>query len=202
MSEKFKNMHEHSISNILRYPDEYVVRFFAGHEWSSVLDFGCSNGRHTQMLCELSNSENNVIWAIDLDERVLEIVKQRAPRAKTTLDINEIPSSSLDYALLWHMIYMSKKDEQKKILNQVYKLLKDDGSVILSYRSPKDSVFSGKNEAVNEIMNEKIYSYELDEILELLSSCGFEVTNVNHRSDENIITKNTNAYFLIVAKKC
>ena len=54
----FEKAHERSKKYFLRWPDEFVGAYFARNDWNAVLDFGCGNGRHTQMLCELAKEKN------------------------------------------------------------------------------------------------------------------------------------------------
>lgn len=211
LKQSFENMHKRSLESFLRYPDELVGAYFATHNWNSVLDFGCSNGRHTQMLCDLAkeNTKKNPnriketkIWALDLNEKVLEIVKQRAPDAQTLLgdEISLIPNNSLDCVLCWGVLYMNNEEEQRKILNNFYDLLKDNGEIVISYRSINDSHFIENKVSIN-IWGVEIRAYSFEEIQSLLDICGFEITDIKERIDKNLFTKKQDSFYMIVAKK-
>jgi ubiquinone/menaquinone biosynthesis C-methylase UbiE len=98
-------------------------------------DFGCGNGRHT---IEIANHCKQVI-AIDLSKKLLKILKQKI---KTSHTIEIIHANLINVPLkdncLDSVFYIAslhnipKKKQRKKSLKELYRVLKPNGSALIS----------------------------------------------------------------------
>lgn len=197
MKKSFENMHKVSKDVFMRYPDEFVVRFFAKRDFSPVLDFGCSNGRHTQMFFDLGGQKE--IYALDLDDEVLKIVEKRVPKAMILKpkDISKIPKASLKSILAWHSLYMNPIKKQEKLLKSFATLLAGDGVLLSSYRAFDDSY---NNASCRNQAGVKLYFYKLKKIKALYKKCGFEIENIYKQKTLDTKNSTLSSFWFIVAK--
>ena len=226
IEKSFANMQELSKAGFLRYPDEFVVGYFARNSWNRVLDFGCSTGRHTKVLCELASEretgicdigggqqvklKNHTIYALDLDIEVLALAKKRAPYSVTITpeQINIRPETSLDSVLTWNCLHMNSITEQEKIIKTFNRLLKQGGTIVSNHISTKDSKhttnsieniveYKSKNRSYEIIL----YFYNLEKIKEIYTKNGFDIIEIYKRTKENLLNNHIVEYYLIVAQK-
>ncbi|MCI7548969.1 MAG: class I SAM-dependent methyltransferase [Campylobacter sp.] len=72
----YKLWEEHVSSGYLLYPNEYLTRYIFANRRSfkTVLDFGCGDGRHLEMM---SKAKIPNIIGVDYNKSVLQIAKNR-----------------------------------------------------------------------------------------------------------------------------
>lgn len=134
MKRKVDNLIEESGANILRN-----VGIMKGHK---VLDFGCGSGNYTIPAAKVVG-EQGVVYAIDEDKKDLNqlmnkvksmglknIIKLKAS-GKTKIALS---NESVDVVLLYdilHYYYFPKESDRRKLLSEVYRVLKPYGLLSL-----------------------------------------------------------------------
>ena len=99
----------------------------------SVLDFGCGEGHYTIPASKVVGIKGKV-FALDKNEKVLDSSKISVKNAnlKNVKIINgdsRIPlkDNSIDAALCYDVIHCEKREERKKIYNEIYRVLREKG---------------------------------------------------------------------------
>lgn len=113
-------------------------------KFKSILDLGTGKGRHAFFFAKNGLSSS----AIDLSESGIEYVKQTAKElglevnAKVA-DMISIPfeDESFDGIICFHTIYHTDFNGMKKVLSEIYRLLKDRGEAYLTFNSKENPNF-------------------------------------------------------------
>ena len=108
----------------------------------TVLDFGCGSGTYTIPAAKTVGGQRKV-YALDKDKKALDELMQRAKSAGLR-NVERIDTSgelefgladeSIDLVLLFdvfHHHYFPRMDERKRLLEEIYRILKPDGLVSL-----------------------------------------------------------------------
>jgi ubiquinone/menaquinone biosynthesis C-methylase UbiE len=101
----------------------------------TVLDIGCGMGYFSIAMARMA--ENTRVIALDIQERMLEIMKKRASRAGVLDRISPRLAESgslglgegIDFALSFWMVH--EVPDRKRLLSQVHALLKDGGRYLI-----------------------------------------------------------------------
>jgi len=141
-------------NSTLTYPCEYVIRIFKGKypklnladkiNQKRVCDIGCGDGRNIPLLisCGLKVS------ATEVNNEIVEKVKSNLSninKSKYTIRVglnNDLPfkNNYFDYLLSWNVCYyMGKERDFQRHVHEYSRVLKKDGTLILSI--PKKSCF-------------------------------------------------------------
>lgn len=163
-------------------------------ENDKVLDFGCGNGR----LSELFKGMKISYFGVDVSEKLIEIAKTRYQKEKFLL-MNDMPLPFQDeyfnkiFSLaVFHHIPTDKI--RKLYLNELKRVLKPGGLLVLSvwqipedkakhYKKPSggeagDMLVPFKIESGKSLVERYVHQFTEDEIVKLVKSCGFEILNV------------------------
>ena len=99
-----------------------------------VLDFGCGNGNFIQF-----SSNHSKIYGLEVDLQSLKYIKREGYRIFES--INEIPNDlKFDNITLFHVY--EHLSEPKKILDELYKVLKENGKIIIEIPNSNDALLS------------------------------------------------------------
>ncbi|WKW20497.1 class I SAM-dependent methyltransferase [Campylobacter fetus] len=184
----YKLWGEHVSTGYLLYPNEYLTRYvFANRRsFKTVLDFGCGDGRHLEMM---SKAKIPHIIGVDYNKSVLQIAKNRCnENGITHLNAREITSN---------------------FIKQFASILNEGGSIFANWRTRKDSLYKRGKEIDGDtfIIDEEshkgmlYYFPNLDEIEKIYESVGLKITSKDYEefstNDGNII----NSWHIIEAKK-
>jgi len=138
-----------------------VLRKVGIREGQVVLDFGCGSGTYTIPAARIVGEQGRV-YALDKDGKTLDELMQKAKLAGLK-NIERIDTSgelkfgladqSIDLILLFdvfHHHYFPQMDERKRLLGEIYRILKSDGFISVW---PKHM----ESEAEDEIKNANFY---------------------------------------------
>ena len=127
----------------------------------TVLDFGCGSGTYAIPAAKVVGKQGKV-YALDKDKKALDELMQKAESAGLK-NIERIDTSgelkfrlgdeSIDLILLFdvfHHHYFPQMDERERLLEEIYRILKSDGSISVW---PKHM----ESEAEDEIKNANFY---------------------------------------------
>lgn len=158
-----------------------------------LIDIGCGTGRHLE-LAEKKGFKKNHCIGLDYSEGQLEVT---AEKGFTTIHCDMtnllVDSKSVDFILcIATHHHLLNREEQLKALQEMERILKDDGRVLLSNWFPseefiEEQVEKGKFEFINEslvkvkyhfdgkIYDRYYYLFDEEEIEELCEEAGFQV---------------------------
>lgn len=124
-----------------------------------VLDFGCGSGTYTIQVAKIVGGEGKV-YALDKDKGALDELMQRAESVSlgNVERMNtcggpeiELADESVDVVLLFdvfHSYYFARASERKKLLSEVYRILRADGFLSV-YPKHIESEAKGEIESAN-----------------------------------------------------
>lgn len=124
-----------------------------------VVDFGCGHGTYTIPAAKIAGEEGRV-YALDKDKKALNELMQKAESAGleniTRMDTSgkiksELANESVDMVLLFdvfHEYYFPHRDERRKLLGELQRVLKPDG-LLSVYPKHIESSVRGEIESAN-----------------------------------------------------
>lgn len=162
-----------------------VIEFLKNKK-GKILDLGCGNGRN--ML-----KKNGVAWVgVDFSEELLEFARRRVEKEEVEAEFVggdicdlEFDDDSFDYAIFVRVLHGVEKRKHKKILKELYRVLKRGGSCLIGcWSSDQDRMKNkkvGKGHLIPWTINggkvfRYVYIYDLKELVRGLENVGFEVT--------------------------
>lgn len=131
----------------LKYPSELVVGFLVNNlkAKSKVLDLGCGSGRHVLLSAELGHEA----YGLDLGVEGLKFCSQTAKQKGLSVNLKEAFMSDTGFeddffdAVICHSaINGNSPDEQKRIISEVLRILKEGGIFFVSFYGKKDYTFT------------------------------------------------------------
>lgn len=180
----------------------------------SVMDLGCGTGRHSIYLAE----QDFKVYATDISETGLEITKSKAEKLNLSniefkqLDIREIPfdNNTFDGILcVWTTGHGTLEDSCKNI-NEIYRVLKPNGIVVIDYVSKYDENYGKgteieKDTFINNVEGEENIPHHystIEELKELYSNFSHvEITPVDYYFFDNYGGKHTIKAFVVISIK-
>ncbi|MDH5718279.1 MAG: class I SAM-dependent methyltransferase [Spirochaetia bacterium] len=123
----------------LKIPDENVVRYFIKYlqnkknENLKVLDLGCGSGRHLFYLKEIG------ISAVGLDFSYEALLSLPFKKILSSVDCIPFADNSFDVVLSWGVLHYLSEENAKKSVIEINRILKKEGSFLLTIRSDKDT---------------------------------------------------------------
>jgi ubiquinone/menaquinone biosynthesis C-methylase UbiE len=132
----------------LLWPDEFVIRFYKVElrkiGAKRVLEIGCGAGRHVHFF-RLMGLE---VAATDIARSALEFTRRRLKSegllcgvGLQVADATRLPyrDGSFDAVLAWRFLHVLSPPEAQKCLNEIHRLLRPGGKVLLGTRSPRST---------------------------------------------------------------
>jgi len=162
----------------------------------TMLDLGCGTGRHLELAKKLGFQNKNTIGA-DYSSGQLEIVKQKGFQTKlTNLENLDFKDSSFDIIIcIAAHHHLLKIEEQLKSLQEINRILKPNGQILLSNWFPekkftKEQEKKGKFEFIdkdkqkvkvtytynNEKLNRYYYLFKQKELENLCKKANLKIT--------------------------
>lgn len=187
---------------------------FKKNNCKTVMDLGCGTGRHSIYLAK----EGFQVYATDISDTGIEVTKSKAKELNLTNiqykqhDMRDIvfDNNFFDAILcVWTTGHGNLEDARKNV-NEIYRVLKPNGVVVIDYVSTEDANYKkgeeiDKDTFINNVEGEENiphhYSTE-EEIKKLYSS--FSEVDIN-KVEYNFFDKNTNKHtikaFVVIGKK-
>ena len=128
--------------NPLRWPDVDVVRLVSKaspHPGGGVLDLGCGEGRNVrflidcghQPLCVDSSGE-----ALSIAQELYSLDDNKIVHSDAISALEKMDDSTFDLVLCWGLSHYV--DDTKSLLSNIRRVIKDDGSLIMSFSATDD----------------------------------------------------------------
>ena len=202
---------------MLLYPNEYLTRYIYANrkEFKSVLDFGCGDGRHLEMIARAGLEH---IIGVDYNRSVLDVAKQRCQKYNIKCDLyqnnqnkklNELIKDELDCVVCWGITLANAHYVISDIFKQFASVLKPGGKVIATWRAQDDSLYGdGKEIEKDTFIIERdshkgmlYYIPNLDDIKAIYKDAGLEIINIDSEKFTTNNGKIINSWHIIEAKK-
>ncbi len=187
---------------------------FKENNCKNIMDLGCGTGRNSIYLAQ----QGFEVYATDISITGIEVTKSKAKELNLTniqykqqdMRSMEFENNNFDGILcVWTTGHGSLEDARKSV-NEIYRVLKPNGVVVIDYVSTEDINY-GKGEEIekdtfiNNVEGEENiphhYSTEA-EIKELYSSFSdVEINKVDYHFDDKYGNKHTIKAFVVVARK-
>lgn len=120
-----------------------ILRQFSD-TYNSVLDIGCSQGQFTLMLQPVASR----ITAIDIAETAIQRAKERyGNKGKIKFELGSLPllkygDSQFDLVVALEVLYYLEREEQRRALKEIKRVLKNDRHFLISVVIDKPPYFS------------------------------------------------------------
>ena len=108
------------------------------NEYHSIIDIGAGKGRHSFFFAERGFQ----VKAIDLSENGVEYIRAKSQEKGLTVDavvadMTNLPFSdeSFDCSIYFHTIYHTNYAGVKKTLNEIHRVLKDNGEAFVTFNT-------------------------------------------------------------------
>lgn len=161
-----------------------------------ILDYGCGNGR----LCRLFNPENYL--GVDPSVELINIAKQQHPTYNFDLIKPCAMPKSGNFDIIFCLAtihHFPDRNSQTNLLNNFHTKLKQNGKLILTawHLGGRKKIISVPFRDDCLIIERQIYSFDLDELKQIVGKCGFKITTAN------IVPRNKGIYsnIEIIAQK-
>lgn len=187
---------------------------FKRNNCKSILDLGCGTGRHSIYLAQ----QGFKVYATDISEMGLEITKSKAEK----LNLNNIEYKQLDMRnisfnnnlfdgilCVWTTGHGVLEDFHKNV-NEIYRVLKPNGVVVIDYVSIYDENYGKgieieKDTFINNVEGEENIPHHystIEELKELYSNFSHvEITPVDYHFYDSYGGKHTIKAFVVISIK-
>lgn len=161
--------------------DAEILREFV-HPDSVVLDFGCGIGRvdkylspHCMRLC-----------AVDVSDRMLALARKRLAGTQNIElhrnnghDLSEFPQGTFDFVFALLVFHHLDKNDAKSYLQEIFRVLKNDGIVYLQFPNQFSPYFSKEKMEKRRYDVARTRWYTESETTTLLRKVGFNFVTTN-----------------------
>ena len=159
----------------------------------NVLDYGCGLGRNIKYLLKNTNC---LVDGCDTEEQVKNINKDTEKMAyfksqSTTVTTSDKLENKYDFILNSHVLNVVMDEVKKIIVDDIYRLLKNNGKAVIQVRTESDVASAKTKEKYGDgwlIKKGKETTYQegitKEKMQDLLTNAGFKI--VNHRFTKSI----------------
>lgn len=120
------------------YKIRHVTRRIGGRASGKILDFGCGVGRSLGLLSE--HFPRMELWGYDLSEQSIELARQRAPKARLTSNLTDLPEAAFDVIFAANVFHHIPAAERTGSLSRCKSLLRNGGRMFLFEHNPVNPV--------------------------------------------------------------
>lgn len=130
--------------SLLYHPDETIVSFLSRNKgkYKKGIDIACGAGRHTLLMAEMGIEA----YGIDSSEASIKYAKEQAKLRNLNAHFEHclaqdmhFENESFDIAIMWGLLHYLSIDDQKTVVDTAHKILKKEGTLLLTLRSIEDS---------------------------------------------------------------
>ena len=191
-----------------------AIDIFKRNDCKSIMDLGCGTGRHSIYLAQ----QGFKVYATDISETGLEIAKLKAEKLNLDNikfkkhDMRDITfeTNSLDGILcVWTTGHGSLEDS-RKTANEIYRVLKPNGVVVIDYVSKEDENYGKGIEIETDTFIDNVEGEEtiphhystIEELKELYSNFSHvEIKSVDYHFFDSYGGKHTIKAFVVISIK-
>lgn len=171
----------------LNYIDEFLKKCN-----KKILDLGCGMGHYSKYM----KSKGFELVGIDFSKEMLKFAKDNEPNIKfIESDICDLPQNldkDFDGVLLAYVIQHLSKEETMECLKKLKEYIKPNANLLIFFREGNNII--NEEEPFDTKYIYTIKEYNVEEITELLSECGYDVIEIKEKpfiEDENSLCPKT-----------
>lgn len=138
-------------SDVIPQVKKYA-KIFKKKRYNKILDLGCGTGRHSIFLAQQGFN----VYALDISKTGVEITKKKAKSLNLDIkfkvhDMKNLPYSNnyFDAVICIFVLGHGLLNENKKTVDEIYKVLKPNGMIVTEFMSIKDKTY-GKGKEVEK----------------------------------------------------
>lgn len=166
-----------------------------------VLDIGCGSGRNFIKLPRIK------LFGIDFSEKMLGLARKRAKELKIKVDLKKAESKNIpfednyfDAVLCYALLHcIDSKKDRKKTLEEVYRVLKNGGTALISSWGNNSPRLKNKKKECyvpwtikgEDKVKRYTYIFSLKELEKLAKGVGFKIINSWEERNVNLIVQKT-----------
>ena len=170
------------ISNFIRTRDKEVETFLKGAN-GTLLDVGVGTGYY---LVKFSRKFRKIV-VLDISKKMLEVFRSRiGKRENIEMKLGSVKDfesrKKFDAILCVGVFNYAKQNETSKIIRKFYRLLKTNGSVLITFPD-KNNVFGKIYSAFWNARGVKIKTFTKREVLDILRKEGFKDIEIKDKSN-------------------
>jgi ubiquinone/menaquinone biosynthesis C-methylase UbiE len=160
---------------------QHALDFLKG-KTGKILDLGSGSGRY------LMNIKNGKMFLVDFSEEMIKLAKQKAKKENLEADFKVADMTNLpyendffDYAICSSAFHCIKKENQKKAVQELHRVLKKGGQVEISVWKKDSKRFKNadKEKLVGwrDLGKRYYYLFDKNEIYKLFKDTGFKIVS-------------------------
>ena len=213
----YKIWGKHVSSDYMLYPNENLTRFIFKNraKFNKILDFGCGDGRHLEMMANAGIKE---LYGIDMSKECLEIAKNRLNHYESKFTSHQNSSdeklvqtigSGYDCVVSWGVMHLNTKNVALNLMKQFSEILNTGGTFFSNWQTQKDSLYKQGEFIENDTFLLNVKGYEgmiyhfpnLDELKKMYEEENFEILSIDTEEFSAQNGKILNSFYIIEAKK-
>lgn len=175
-----------------------------------IYDLGCGLGRHLLFLIEMGFDVHGSDYSLDavreVNQRLDEIKYPHQAKHESMTEISE-PDEFYDAVIAYNVVYHAYLADMTKALNNIYRILKPGGSLLITFQSVKSPIYNKEEEVEpGTIVKKKEpeigvphHLVDRDEILKLLS--GYRIEELSYVEHEYDRMRGKGCHFVVTAVK-
>ena len=175
-----------------------------------VYDLGCGIGRHLLFLIDMGfdvyGSDYSLDAVVEVNRHLEKIEYTHRVKHESMTKITE-PDESYDAVIAYNVVYHACLSDMVKALNNIYRILKPLGSLLITFQSRKSPGYKKELEVepwtiVKNKGNEKDIPHhyvDRDEIFQLLS--GYDIVELSYIEHEYDNLKSKGCHYVVTAMK-
>ncbi|MDQ1327850.1 MAG: hypothetical protein QG641_1133 [Candidatus Poribacteria bacterium] len=190
-------------------PSKDVFQFMfhlKNHKHSKVYDLGCGIGRNLFFLMDMGFDVYGSDYSPDAVSEVNKRLCENRVKHESMTDITEL-DESYDAVIAYNVVYHAYLSDMVKALNNIYRILKPSGSLLITFQSKRSPVYKKELEVEQGtiVKNERHeagiphHFVDRDEIFQLLS--GYNVVELSHVEHEYDNLNFKGCHYVVTAMK-
>lgn len=173
-------------------------------------DLGCGIGRHLFFLIEMGFDVYGSDYSLDavkeVNQHLEEIKYPHRIKHESMTEISE-PDESYDAVVAYNVVYHAYLADMKKALDNIYRILKPDGSLLITFQSKQSPIYNREEEVEPGTIVKKAepeagiphHLVDRDDVLEMLS--GYHITELSYVEHEYDEMMSKGCHFVVTATK-
>jgi SAM-dependent methyltransferase len=173
-----------------------------------VYDLGCGIGRHLFFLIEMGfdvyGSDYSLNAVTEVNRRLEEIGYAHKVKHESMTEISE-QDESYDAVIAYNVVYHAYLADMKKALNNIYRILKPGGSLLITFQSKRSPIYNREEEVEPGTIVKKAepeagiphHLVDRGDVIEMLS--GYRITELSYVEHEYDGMRAKGCHFVVTA---
>jgi len=179
-----------------------------GHH--KIYDLGCGIGRNLFFLLDMGfdvyGSEYSIDAVKEVNEKLIKLGYSQRVKHESMTEISE-DDKSYDAVIAYNVVYHAYFSDMVKALDNIYRILKPNGSLLITFQSKRSPVYNAKYEVGTGTVIKKEghetgiphHFVDREEIIFLLKN--YSILEISHIEHEYNYIKDKGCHFVVTAIK-